>query len=124
MQVFSKSGHDWTNKVPRLARSLARLAVHSACLDGEIVFQQEDGRPVFHALRPAFDSGQTLYWFWPIAAGHDGLRPAISGPSGRAAFALNSSYGSRFSRKPERQKVNHLWSRSILKRLKVKVLAH
>lgn len=52
VQVFTKNGHDWTNKVPRLARSLARLAVHSACLDREIVFQQEDGRPVFHALRP------------------------------------------------------------------------
>jgi DNA ligase D-like protein (predicted ligase) len=59
VQLFTKNGHDWTNKLPRLARSLARLAVHSAWLDGEIVFQQEDGRPVFHALRPAFDSGQT-----------------------------------------------------------------
>jgi len=59
VRLFTKNGHDWTNKVPRLARSLARLAVHSAWMDGEIVFQQEDGRPVFHALRPAFDSGQT-----------------------------------------------------------------
>lgn len=59
VRLVTKNGHDWTNKVPRLARSLARLAVHSAWMDGEIVFQQEDGRPVFHALRPAFDSGQT-----------------------------------------------------------------
>lgn len=26
VQLFTKNGHDWTNKVPRLARSLARLA--------------------------------------------------------------------------------------------------
>lgn len=29
VQLVTKNGHDWTRKLPRLARSLARLAMHS-----------------------------------------------------------------------------------------------
>ncbi|QLJ17400.1 MULTISPECIES: hypothetical protein [Pseudomonas] len=33
---------------------MGRLAVHSAWLDGEVVFQEDDGRPAFQALQSAF----------------------------------------------------------------------
>ncbi|MBA1203646.1 hypothetical protein G7009_18145 [Pseudomonas capeferrum] len=59
VQLFTKNGHDWTKKLRRIAKSLSRLPVHSAWLDGEVVFQQKDGMPAFHMLKPAFDSGQT-----------------------------------------------------------------
>lgn len=59
VQLFTKNGHDWTKKLRRIAKSLSRLPVHSAWLDGEVVFQQEDGMPAFHMLKPAFDAGQT-----------------------------------------------------------------
>jgi bifunctional non-homologous end joining protein LigD len=66
VQLFTKNGHDWTNKVLRLARSLGRLAVHSAWLDGEIVSQQEDGRQFStHLDRPSIPA-RPIHWFWPL----------------------------------------------------------
>ena len=34
----SRNGHDWTDKLPRLAAQLARLPVQQAIVDGEVVF--------------------------------------------------------------------------------------
>ena len=59
VQLFTKNGYDWTARMPHLAGALARLAVHSAWLDGEVVVQEADGRPAFQALQSAFATRQT-----------------------------------------------------------------
>jgi bifunctional non-homologous end joining protein LigD len=57
--LFTRNGHDWTNRLPRIAAELEQLELASAWLDGEVVAQDEDGRPIFHPLQGAFSSGQT-----------------------------------------------------------------
>lgn len=57
--LFTRNGHDWTNRLTRIATELAQLGLTSAWLDGEVVAQDEDGRPIFHPLQGAFSSGQT-----------------------------------------------------------------
>ncbi|MHC5127164.1 non-homologous end-joining DNA ligase [Pseudomonas inefficax] len=59
VQLFAKNGYDWTDRMPMLAADLARMAVHSAWLDGEVVVQDDDGRPAFQALQSAFATRQT-----------------------------------------------------------------
>ena len=43
VRVFSRRGHDWTVRVPRIAKALAALPVKSLTLDGEGVVCREDG---------------------------------------------------------------------------------
>uniref|UniRef100_UPI00403F4A52 ATP-dependent DNA ligase n=1 Tax=Pseudomonas sp. TE3-3-F2023 TaxID=3119004 RepID=UPI00403F4A52 len=44
VQLLTKNGYDWTDRMPLVAADLARMAVHSAWLDGEVVVQDDDGR--------------------------------------------------------------------------------
>lgn len=57
--LFTKNGYDWTKRMPLLAKELLSLPVRSAWLDGEVVVQDEEGRPVFSSLQSAFSSGKT-----------------------------------------------------------------
>ena len=53
MRVFSRRGHDWTEKVPRIAEALASLPVKSVTIDGEGVVCGKDGVSDFELLRAA-----------------------------------------------------------------------
>ncbi|MBV4458627.1 DNA ligase D [Pseudomonas sp. COR58] len=55
VKLFTRSGLDWTAKMPRQARVLARLGLKSAWLDGEMVVVGDDGIADFQALQNAFD---------------------------------------------------------------------
>ncbi|EPA99324.1 non-homologous end-joining DNA ligase [Pseudomonas sp. G5(2012)] len=57
--LFTKNGYDWTKRMPVLANELLMLPVRSAWIDGEVVVQDEDGRPLFSSLQSAFSSGKT-----------------------------------------------------------------
>ncbi|WP_057978009.1 MULTISPECIES: non-homologous end-joining DNA ligase [Pseudomonas] len=57
--LFTKNGFDWTERMPLLARELLALPVRSAWIDGEVIVQDEDGRPLFASLQSAFSSGKT-----------------------------------------------------------------
>src|SRR5437660_2890631 len=50
-RVFTRSGKDWTDRLPHLARSLKALKLHQTWLDGEIVVLRENGRSSFQALQ-------------------------------------------------------------------------
>src|SRR5205814_845744 len=56
-RLFTRSGKDWTDRLPHLARELKRLKLDDSWLDGEIVVQRADGRSSFQALQNAFDAG-------------------------------------------------------------------
>lgn len=57
VHLFTRGGHDWTERMPQLAKELQKLGVKSGWLDGEIVVMGPDGTPDFNALQKAFDSG-------------------------------------------------------------------
>ncbi|MGQ0811768.1 MAG: DNA ligase D [Nitrospiraceae bacterium] len=75
-RLFTRSGKDWTAKVPRLAEALASLPVQQAWLDGEIVVVGPDGAMSFQALQNAFDARSDdaiVYYLFdlPYLNGHD-----------------------------------------------------
>ena len=56
VRLFTRNGHDWTSKLPRLQKAIQELKLGSAWLDGEIVIISERGRTDFQALQNAFES--------------------------------------------------------------------
>ena len=55
VSLITRGGHDWTDRMPTLARELGSLGVETAWLDGEIVVMGANGLPSFNALQKAFD---------------------------------------------------------------------
>ena len=51
--LVSRNDKDWTSAFPALARTLGRLNVDTACLDGEVVVVDAQGRTSFQALQNA-----------------------------------------------------------------------
>jgi bifunctional non-homologous end joining protein LigD len=52
--LWSRNGKDWTAQFPEVAEAVARLAVKTALLDGEVAILLPDGRTSFQALQKAF----------------------------------------------------------------------
>ncbi len=71
VQCFSRSGHDWTHRMPGVAEALRALALQDSWLDGELVAAGADGMPQFQKLQQALDpaSGEQ-----PILMVFDGPR--------------------------------------------------
>jgi bifunctional non-homologous end joining protein LigD len=57
VRLFTRSGLDWTHRMPSLARELGRVSVEGAILDGEVVVLSKDGLSNFAELQAAFDEG-------------------------------------------------------------------
>lgn len=57
-RIFTRSGKDWTERLPHLARALRALKLERTWLDGEIVVLRENGRSSFQALQNAFEAGR------------------------------------------------------------------
>ena len=75
-QLITRGGHDWTQRMSKLAKSIAALGIDSAWLDGEIVVLGANGLPDFNALQNAFDSSRTaniVYFLFdlPYFEGYD-----------------------------------------------------
>ncbi|ANF27171.1 DNA ligase D [Stutzerimonas stutzeri] len=69
VQLFTRNGHDWTQKMPQQAEALAGLGLESAWLDGEVVVPDDDGTPDFQALQNAFEAGRSgsiLYYLFDM----------------------------------------------------------
>lgn len=76
VRLFTRNGHDWTEKLPQQAKAIAALDMQDGWLDGEVVVLNEDGLPDFQALQNAFDVGcsnDILYFVFdlPFHDGHD-----------------------------------------------------
>ncbi|MDN8618599.1 DNA ligase D [Variovorax ginsengisoli] len=59
VRLFTRNGHDWTKKLPHLARDLAAMKLPPCWLDGEIVILNGQALPDFGALQNAFDNART-----------------------------------------------------------------
>ena len=51
VRLFTRNGHDWTGRVPLIARAALSLRAVSCLIDGEAVACDDDGLPVFDRLR-------------------------------------------------------------------------
>ena len=65
VKLLTRSGLDWTHRMPDLARAIAELPVESAILDGEVVVLDEKGATSFAKLQAAFqgEKKQALTFF-------------------------------------------------------------
>ncbi|UCJ15993.1 DNA ligase D [Pseudomonas sp. MM211] len=67
VKLFSRNGHDWTQRMAPQAEALGKLKLGDSWLDGEAVVLDDHGMPDFQALQNAFDeqrSGDILYFLF------------------------------------------------------------
>jgi bifunctional non-homologous end joining protein LigD len=101
VRVYTRSGNDWTHKLPHLIQSLEKLKLRDSWLDGEIVVQRPDGRSSFQALQNAFDKGSDagiVYYVFdaPFLDGRDLRRLPLGDRKKRLQAALgNAKQGPR-----------------------------
>jgi bifunctional non-homologous end joining protein LigD len=55
--IYTRSGLDWTHRMPDIAEAAAQLPVHSALIDGEVAVLDKDGKTSFADLQAAFQEG-------------------------------------------------------------------
>ena len=76
--VYTRSGHDWSDKFPDIVTAAAQLAVEAALIDGEIVALDGAGNPNFSALQDAISEGGrglSLFAFDLLHLDGEDLRP-------------------------------------------------
>ena len=76
VRCYTRNGHDWSDKLPKLMAAVRALKLAPCWLDGEVVVLNADGVPDFQALQNAFDSkrtGELTYFVFdlPFHAGKD-----------------------------------------------------
>ena len=82
VRLFTRNGHDWTDRLPRQVKALEALKLKDGWLDGEVVSLNADGLPDFQALQNAFDIGRSLdivYYLFdaPFLEGRDQREVAV-----------------------------------------------
>ncbi|WP_339542062.1 DNA ligase D [Pseudomonas sp. JAI120] len=97
VRLFTRNGHDWTERLPRQAKALRALKLKDSWLDGEVVSLNGDGLPDFQALQNAFDIGRSLdivYYLFdaPFLNGSDQRQAPLEE---RRAALKNALSGSR-----------------------------
>lgn len=55
VHCFTRSGHDWSHRMPDVTAALAKLGLRDSWLDGELVAVDENGMPQFQLLQQALD---------------------------------------------------------------------
>ncbi|MDR6215588.1 DNA ligase D [Paracidovorax wautersii] len=76
VRLVTRNGHDWTARMPQLAKALRKLPLRAGWIDGEVLVMDEHGVPDFQALQNAFDASATaelVYYVFdmPYADGRD-----------------------------------------------------
>ncbi len=59
VQLITRGGHDWTDRLPELADAAASLSLRSGILDGELVALTAEGVTDFSSLQAAVAQGRT-----------------------------------------------------------------
>src|SRR3990167_2924408 len=76
VRLFSRNGHDWSERLPLQAKALAKLGLRDSWLDGQVVALNDIGLPDFQQLQNAFDIGRShdlVYYLFdaPFINGED-----------------------------------------------------
>jgi bifunctional non-homologous end joining protein LigD len=67
--MYTRRGHDWTDKYGAIEKALADLDVGGAVFDGEVVWQDEKGRSSFQKLQNAMKAENTsslIYYIFDL----------------------------------------------------------
>ncbi|WPN95975.1 DNA ligase D [Pseudomonas sp. MUP55] len=96
VRLFTRNGHDWTERLPRQAKALEALKLKDSWLDGEVVSLNGDGLPDFQALQNAFDIGRSLdivYYLFdaPFLNGRDQREDPVEDRRAALKSALSAS---------------------------------
>ncbi|AZF47757.1 MULTISPECIES: DNA ligase D [unclassified Pseudomonas] len=96
VRLFTRNGHDWTERLPRQAKALQALKLKDSWLDGEVVSLNGDGLPDFQALQNAFDIGRSLdivYYLFdaPFLNGRDQREDPVETRRAALKSALSAS---------------------------------
>jgi len=102
VRLFTRSGNDWTAKLPHLAKAVEKLGLENTWLDGEIVVPGRDGRASFQALQNAFDAGadaNIVYYVFdaPFLDGKDLRQLPLRERKSRLKKVLKNTKNIRFS---------------------------
>src|SRR5688572_24387790 len=102
VKLFTRSGNDWTAKLPHLAKAIEKLGLQDTWLDGEIVVPGADGRASFQALQNAFDAGsdaKIVYYLFdaPFLDGKDQRQLPLRERKARLKKAFKGNSSVRFS---------------------------
>ncbi|MGN8104888.1 DNA ligase D [Pseudomonas sp. 22072] len=96
VRLFTRNGHDWTERLPRQCKALQALKLKDSWLDGEVVSLNGDGLPDFQALQNAFDIGRSLdivYYLFdaPFLNGRDQREDPVEERRAALKSALSAS---------------------------------
>lgn len=96
VRLFTRNGHDWTDRLPRQAKALEALKLKDSWLDGEVVSLNAEGLPDFQALQNAFDIGRSLdivYYLFdaPFLEGRDHREEGVQERRAALKEVLNRS---------------------------------
>lgn len=104
VRLFTRNGHDWTQRLPQQAKALTKLGLSDSWLDGEVVALNEQGLPDFQQLQNAFDIGRShdlVYYLFdaPFLNGEDLRDVPLEARRAKLKAALGSTRRSllRFS---------------------------
>jgi bifunctional non-homologous end joining protein LigD len=102
VKLFTRSGNDWTAKLPHLVKALEKLGLEETWLDGEIVVPGPEGRASFQALQNAFDVGRDssiVYYVFdaPFLEGRDQRALALRERKARLEKVFKGGNAVRFS---------------------------
>jgi bifunctional non-homologous end joining protein LigD len=76
VRLFTRRGHDWTDRYPSIAAAAAKLRAKTFTLDGEAVVSGADGVAVFDALHRRHKAADAmLYAFDLLELNGKDLRP-------------------------------------------------
>jgi bifunctional non-homologous end joining protein LigD len=67
VQLITRNGNDWTERLPLQAKAIADLGLQDSWLDGEVVVLSDNGVPDFQSLQRAFEinrSQHILYYLF------------------------------------------------------------
>jgi ATP dependent DNA ligase domain len=103
VRLFTRRGHDWTDRYPAIAAAAAKLRAKSFILDGEAVVTGENGVAVFDALHRRSGAADSIR----SAQGHR-VEAAERAVSVEAAAAARPSQRHRRSAAPSRSP-SQLW---------------
>ncbi|MGQ0654274.1 MAG: DNA ligase D [Betaproteobacteria bacterium] len=100
-KLFTRTGKDWSDRLPHLVAALKKLKLRDTWLDGEIVVLREDGRADFQALQNAFEAGSNprgrdpgvVYYVFdaPFLRGQDLQRLPLKERKARLEAALRNA---------------------------------
>ncbi|WP_127145500.1 DNA ligase D [Pelagibacterium montanilacus] len=72
VRLYTRNGHDWTDKFGHLVAPLQQLGASGTLIDGEICAFDEDGKTSFSALKTALSDGGPLVFFAFDLLEHEG----------------------------------------------------